>query len=306
MPATAASNSVTRFEHLRQQDLRVANVAYRLAASSRKLCQDALKPQLGFVLHILESHVPTSHKAVASSHGPGRYTGVIAVDEGSPAAKAGLVAGDRLISVNSKDLAAGDSASAGGSIWAQDQRAKTLVLDEITKGEVTLHVSNAGGVRDVRFGADLGCPSDVKLVSSKEVNAWADGSRVVVTDAIIAQCGTDDELALVIAHGLAHNILRHRQRLALAGVPDNRLLPISAAGSARIRETEEEADRFAVGMARAAGYDLGRAASFLKRLLAANGLSGRAAATHPASDRRLALLSAAIAEADLQSKRTAF
>ena len=93
VPVTAASNSASRFEHLHQQELRVAHVTYTLAVANRKLCQDALKPQLGFVLHILENHVPTSHKAAVSSHGLGRYPGVIAVAGGSPAARAGLVAG---------------------------------------------------------------------------------------------------------------------------------------------------------------------------------------------------------------------
>lgn len=305
-PVTAASNSSSGgFEQLRQQDLRVANVAYRLAISNRKLCQEALKPQPGFILHGVEQYRPGDRERAASSSGLGRYMGVMTVVKGSQAEKAGLAPDDQLVSVNGRDLAAGAIPADARATSAFVERARQIVLDEMNKGEVTLRIANAAGYRDLRFGTDAGCPFDVVVVPSTTVNAWADGARVVVTSAIVEQCDTDDDLALVIAHELAHNILRHRQRLALAGVPDNRLLPVSAAGSAKIRATEEEADRFAVSMASAAGYDLSRAASFLNRLLEANGLSRRAAATHPGSVRRLSLLSAAIAKVGRESGRTA-
>jgi predicted Zn-dependent protease len=70
-------------------------------------------------------------------------------------------------------------------------------------------------------------------------------------------------------------------------------------------ETEEDADRFAVQLAGAAGYDLGGAVAFVRRLLDGSGANRRAAATHPASHRRLSLLSAAIADAGRGSTRTA-
>ena len=128
----------------------------------------------------------------------------------------------------------------------------------------------------------------------RAINAWADGKRVVITTAIVDQCRTDDELAVVIGHEISHNILRHRDRLTAAGL-EMGLLPVSNQGSAAMRQTEEEADRVAVRMAGAAGYDLAQAVPFVARLLAATNLNGRAAATHPGSVRRLALLKAAVA-----------
>jgi predicted Zn-dependent protease len=143
--------------------------------------------------------------------------------------------------------------------------------------------------------AELACLPEVALVADGAVNAWADGQRVMITTAILDQCRTNDELALVIGHEMSHNILHHRARLAADGV-ELGLLPVSAAGSAKMRETEEEADRLAVRIAGAAGYDLSQAVPFIGRLLAAVERNGRAATTHPASVRRLALLKVAVAQ----------
>lgn len=279
-----------RFQHLREQDLRVASVAYRLATSPAS-CRTATAPQLGFILHGLGQYAPGDRDAAKIHYALGEHIGVMAVVPGTPAAAAGLAANDQLISVNGLELRTGPVSAPGR---APAERVGDIIADAMRKGAVILRVSNAEGAKDVRFRADLGCSSQVELVPDPDVNAWADGRRVMITTAILDQCGTDDELALVIAHEMGHNLLGHRHLLAAAGAESN-LLPVGEAGTAMGRRTEEEADRFAVAMVRAAGYDLGQALPFLERLLDANGPKARAAATHPASGRRLALLRAAIA-----------
>jgi len=163
-------------------------------------------------------------------------------------------------------------------------------------GEVTLRVSNAGGVRDVRFVPELGCTSSVELVPGGEVNAWADGERVMISAGLLAQCITDADVALVIAHELAHNILRHSQKLAAAGGSQRKVMGLLGSGSAMMRETEEEADQLAIKMATAAAYDMSQAEAFMSRLLVGRNAASMAG-THPTTDRRLKLLRAEIAVA---------
>jgi hypothetical protein len=235
-------------------------------------------------------------------HDPARYgridrVRVVTVVEGSPAAMAGLRVGDQINAVNADVLNATDPADGSSTLPSAD-RIKAILGAATRLGEITLRVSNGGRHRDVRFTPATGCDSDVRLVPGGEVNAWADGDRVTVTDAMIAKCETDDELALVVGHELAHNLLHHRTRLASAEPSGSRLLPVSAASLAENRMAEEEADRLAVQLARRAAYDLSGAVTFLGGLLAADGLSGRAATTHPRAHRRLALLKAAIARAE--------
>ena len=153
------------------------------------------------------------------------------------------------------------------------------------------------GDREYRFAPELRCRSILEIVDSSEVNAWADGTRVVLTNAMLERCDREADLAFVIAHEMAHNILHHRARLELVRHPLSGRLPTAAVISAAVRETEEEADREAIILATAAGYDVSNVGAFLHGLL--NPLKGPrlAAATHPDSARRLLLLRAAIAGA---------
>jgi len=115
----------------------------------------------------------------------------------------------------------------------------------------------------------------------------------MVSEGLVRHSATDDDLALVIGHEMAHNLLHHRRRLAAEGVLANRLLPLTEAGTAAMRETEEEADRLAVSLAANASYDLSGAASFLTELMDG---TGAVATTHPDPARRLTLLRSAIAD----------
>jgi len=212
----------------------------------------------------------------------------------SPADKAGLTADDQLVSVNGRALGPAVTDPSDRPTRASVERSQRIILEEMKTGEVTLRVSGAGGLRDVRLVPELGCTSNVELVPGHDVNAWADGERVVISTGIVAQCVTDGDLALVIAHELAHNLLHHAERLARADA-ETSAAP-AGARSAAMRETEEEADRLGVRLATAASYDLRGAGPFLSGLMASIG-PDQPATTHPGTARRLALLSVDIAEA---------
>jgi Zn-dependent protease with chaperone function len=289
VPASAAPD---RFEQLRARDLRVATVAYRLSVANRPLCGHVLAPQLGFVLHGIEQYAPADREQAARSLGLGSQVGVMAVVTGSPAQRAGLGAGDQLLSVNGHEL--GGVAPGVVPTRSRVEQTQQMIEEEMRAGHVMLRVRAGGIVRVVQFDAESGCATNVELVPGDAVNAWADGTHVMVSDGLLARCATDDDLALVIGHEMAHNLLHHRQRLAAEGISANSLLPATAGASRAMQETEEEADRLAVGLAMAAAYDLGYAEPFLSGLL---DHAAPVAATHPAPTQRLALLRAAIADA---------
>jgi predicted Zn-dependent protease len=188
------------------------------------------------------------------------------------------------------------TASGFAHLREQDLRVARIAYRLSIAGKALCRQIQRGFVLPSAGPTDLACPVNVAVMPDGVVNAWADGERVMITSAMVDQCRSDDELALVIGHEMSHNILQHRRRLAAAGV-EMGLLPVSKAGSAAMRRTEEEADRLAVRMAGAAGYDLAQVVPFVRRLLATTGLSEHAATTHPASLRRLALLDAAVARA---------
>jgi hypothetical protein len=295
LPA-AASPMPARWTDLRRDELQVATVMYRLATANRQMCRDALAPQSGFAVHGVEQYGAADRSEAAGGFGLDRYVGVIGVVADSPAARAGLSANDQIIAVNGRDLPAALPASATPTN-ARVETARNLLLIEMAKGEVVLLVAGAQGRRTVRFTAEQGCSSAIELVLDAVVNASADGRRVMISEGLLARCTTESDLALVIAHELAHNLLHHADRLARAGIStSNGFLHATASGTAEMRKTEEEADRLGVRLAVAAGYDLSGAASFLSDLQVRDN-GDPALSTHPAPARRLTLLRAAIAGA---------
>ena len=168
------------------------------------------------------------------------------------------------------------------------------VLDQDPRdGTVSLRVLERNGEQQLDFTAFGGCPTKVTLIEDEAVNAWADGSSIRITTGLLARCQSDDDLALVLGHEMAHNLLRHRWRL-VGRIGASGLLPSGEAAARELHDDEEEADRIAVSLSMAAGYDLGGAVEFM------DGLLDRSLArseTHPGPQRRLALLRDAISDA---------
>ena len=290
--SAAAVVPQNRWERLRALDLRVAAIGYRLSLANRALCPRLLAPQAGFVLHSIEQYETADREAAARTFGIGSHVGVMAVVAGSPAHRSGLMPDDQLVSVNGRELDLPVPAPDAVTTRAPVESAQRILTDEMAKGAVVLRVSGTGGNREVRFTADSGCPSRVELATGPEINAWADGQRAVISEGIVLRCASDGDLALVIGHELAHNFLHHSQRMA--GASADRRLRLTGSGSAAMRQMEEQADRLAVQMAGAAGYDLSDVVPFLAALLDAEDF-GPATGTHPPRGRRLALLKAQIA-----------
>jgi Zn-dependent protease with chaperone function len=133
---------------------------------------------------------------------------------------------------------------------------------------------------------------------ANEINAWAAAGRIIISRRYVSFCRTDDELALVIGHELAHHILGHRTRRAgqsqltwlvgdtvaafatytleyllklwyLPGVERDLLREIpQAAVSAYSRGDEREADAYGMWYAFQAGYDIEGGLAVMERLAA--------------------------------------
>ena len=71
----------------------------------------------------------------------------------------------------------------------------------------------------------------------------------------------DADIAVVVAHELAHNILRHRARLDAAGISRGLFAEVGRNGRL-IRRTEDEADLLGLHLLRNAGYDPASAPRF--------------------------------------------
>lgn len=142
-----------------------------------------------------------------------------------------------------------------------------------------------------KIGARLAAVCDRKellyhftVVSDEDVNAFSlPGGYVFVNDGLIKQTASDDELAAVMAHEIAHIAARHaihqyetgigvqlaqlatiatRQAAAARGVS----IAAQAASLSYAREDELEADKLGVKYMKAAGFDPKAMLSFLQKL----------------------------------------
>ncbi len=159
----------------------------------------------------------------------------------------------------------------------------------------------------------------VKVVDDpKTVNAWcmAGGKMAFYTGLIVALKPTDDEIAQVMGHEIAHALAKHQAEKmsramatqlgvnAVAILTDARYAQMAsqaAAAAAMVavdlpnsRGAESEADRIGIELAAKAGYDPKAAVTLWQKMAKVSGGSGQSdfLSTHPAPEKRMEALAA--------------
>jgi Zn-dependent protease with chaperone function len=280
---------------LRQDDLRLASMAYRIATLARPLCPEP-RPISGLLLHHLADYTDADRTGMVTRYGLDRGAGVLSVVEDSPAARAGLLAGDVIVSVDGVALALPVDSDRAARDAVEDR-----FEDAIRAGPVELRILRSGTELGLRLEPESGCPSRVRLARSGQVNGFATRRHVVLTTAILNETRSDDELAVVLGHELAHVALKHPDRLEALGIPRGILRGIGK-NADRVQETEREADRLGLRLAQAAGYDVKAALPFWQRFYAKYD-GPQLFRTHPTLQVREQIIRGALVELEESAKR---
>lgn len=196
-----------------------------------------------------------------------------------------------------------------------------LVTGAAQKGLVNQDAAKVARVRGIAqrlipktsaFRADApGWAWETNVLSSKEVNAWCmPGGKIAVYTGLIERLQpSDDELAAVMGHEIAHALREHgRERVsqaqaqgviigvlgAVAGVSRGgmdltQLLVDLTLNKPNSREHETEADRIGVELAARAGYDPRAAISLWEKMgKLGGGQPPEFLSTHPSPSSRIA------------------
>lgn len=124
---------------------------------------------------------------------------VTLVTPGSPAASAGLEVGDLVISVNGQHTIGGIGAVA-------DYR---QMLERVSGETIKLGIVRDREALQFEVTPQPACNYPLHVVMNNTINAYADGQNVVVTSGLIRFAESDAELAMVLAHEIAHNGKEH-------------------------------------------------------------------------------------------------
>ncbi len=279
--AAPGGPDVTAYRALIEQDLRLATIGYRLASSNAPFCARKERTP-GWVIHdVAQYHDMRTAFAAFAFAAP---VSVAAVVKGGAADVAGIAAGDGLEAVGEESLDWGDEAE-GKPTYERVMIVKNLVRQQLQRSDtLSLHVTDSRkSVRKLVKPA-LVCASDFQVDTKNGVDAGANGDVVRVTVGLMAYAADDNELAAVVAHEFAHNILGHRARLDATK---------RGKGKA-VLATEIEADRLSVWLMANAGYDVQAALRFTERYGRKYGLGIFSDGTHLRWKNRVKVMQAEI------------
>jgi len=248
--ARAEDGPAATFAALQDVDGRMAGIAYRLTTANAALCRD-LAPTPGWAIHALDQYEPPLRDQARRSFGFETPIAVEAVVPGSPAATAGVRAGDSIVSVDGKRF---DGGTPGKSVSSATRDATVEAIAALpARQPLRVELRRGGVTRTVTIAASPGCRSAFEVLLGPKMEASADGRIVQIGVRFFARY-SDDEVAVVVAHELSHNILHHARRLDAAGIQRGLLSEVGRNGRL-FRLTEDQADLLGMYLLRNAGYD---------------------------------------------------
>ena len=277
---------------------RLQKVGYPILKNSSELCENTIN-SLGvmFNAYVTSDKYSDIEKEVYEIDDRLLLTYVI---PSSSAFKSGLRSNDEIVSIN--DIKATiDKEKFHKEL--EKLRAKSDSLKVIHKRQ--------GEERVATFDPDLICNYPILLVQNDSVNAFANGSQIGITTGMIRFAQKDEQLGLVIAHELGHNIMDHISKLRTNSLLGT-IVDLAAAyygvntqgvfGQAGARmysqEFEAEADYVGIYYMERAGYSIDNVADFWRDMAVEHpgSINQSHASTHPATPERFLEINAAIEE----------
>lgn len=317
MPTVDSESS--REEARKQQELviedymsankRLQAVAARIVVSGTALCGNKVGPYYGLNAWNLSGFDPQWRETAQSRFGLDDQVRISDIAPGSAADVAGLREGDVVLEVDGWSPPLGKDGPGKLMEKLSERGASGQPVNIVVRRDdeqITLPVTPS---RACDFRVTL-APGDIK-------NAYADGKNIVVYKGMMDFFRTDEEVALVVSHELAHNSMKHidaQQTNATVGGLVGLLIDVAAAFGgvntngdfSRLGSNvgagmysvafEQEADYVGLYFMASAGYDIDDVADFWRRMATLDSRAITLKSSHPTTPERFVAIEATVKE----------
>jgi Zn-dependent protease with chaperone function len=138
----------------------------------------------------------------------------LSLDPGKPSEGFTIIATSSQDASVQSELRVGDViVSANGVRWQSSSEGQRAFFNEMraaqTQSQLRLGIRRDNAELLLTVPAQRICIGDIGLTLKKRVNAWATGTTIMLEGGVERLLASDDELAWVIAHEMAHIVLGH-------------------------------------------------------------------------------------------------
>lgn len=174
-------------------------VAYRIVTANREFCKKWVVAQLGMVAATPQS-LPLKYRKFSREALGLRWVRptVISIAPDGPAAKAGVIDKDELISFNSEHVPVTATFR-----WID------AFLEDNGERPITVVLRRGDEDKTLTITPVIGCAIPVTLNTNPEPNAFTDYKKIVIQTGIMRLTKTDSDLATIVGHELGHVTMGH-------------------------------------------------------------------------------------------------
>lgn len=317
MPTVDKSNAANEAQLQREMvvedfvntNRRLQVVASKVIVSGAELCGEKVKPYFGFSAWNDENFKDDWKRAAQSKYNLTGQIHVSHVGVSSAADLAGLKEGDIIQSINGTLTPYGKDATKKFS--------ENLKVAGKLGTPVEFTIRRGSEEKKIAIIPTQACDFNVMLSPDDVKNAYADGSNIVIFKGMMDFFKSEEEIALVFSHELAHNSMKHidaKKKNAVLGGVFGILLDLAAAaggvntngeftrmasgagGGAFSVEFEQEADYVGLYFMTLAGYRIDEAPNFWRRMATNNSASISMKTSHPTAPERFLALETTVKE----------
>ena len=305
----AHKQRVIALDTMVENRVRLFDLSRSILKGSLSLCEEK-RPDAGWILYNRFMFPEDFENALKEALDVDGHLTIVHLSDGSPAQDAGLLPGDKITRINDTEIPESkEGARAIQKTWSE--------LDPSTV--IRLMVRRGDAEMTIDLNPEPVCGYEVFLATNDDINAFADGEHVVIMQGMMRFAQKDRELALVITHELAHNVMGHvdaQKKNTMAGGVLGLIVDIAAAaagvntqgvfsdlgyqaGAMRYsQEFEYEADYVGLYMMALCGFEIENAANFWRKMAAAHpgSIKSSHSSSHPATAQRFVALENTVKE----------